>query len=89
MAIKNLGKVVPEKGVDYWTEDDKQEILDEVAKTSLPSVTEDDNGKVLQVVNSAWVAESSPSIHIVDSADYESFDFSTLKQGDVVLVTAE
>lgn len=27
---KDLGKVVPEKGVDYWTEDDKQEIIDAV-----------------------------------------------------------
>lgn len=23
----DLGKVVPEKGVDYWTEEDKQEIV--------------------------------------------------------------
>lgn len=32
----NLGKVVPEKGVDYWTEEDKQEIVDAVLK-ALPN----------------------------------------------------
>lgn len=27
---KDLGKVVPEKGVDYWTEEDKAEIVKDV-----------------------------------------------------------
>lgn len=26
----NLGKAIPKKGVDYWTADDKQEIIDAV-----------------------------------------------------------
>jgi len=32
MARINLGKVVPEKGVDYYTEEDKQEIIDETTQ---------------------------------------------------------
>lgn len=28
----NLGKVIPKKGVDYWTEADKEEIVTEVLK---------------------------------------------------------
>lgn len=50
----NLGKVVPQKGVDYWTDEDKEEIIDAV----LPAVTTADNGKVLKVVNGVWVAAS-------------------------------
>lgn len=40
---KDLGKVVPKKGVDYWTEEDKAEIIDAVI-AALPVY----NGEVVE-----------------------------------------
>ena len=50
----------PQKGVDYWTESDKQEIVDYVvdnvpAGSFLPAVSTEENGMVLRVVNGEWV----------------------------------
>lgn len=46
MADIDLGKVVPEKGIDYWTEQDKQEIIEETKQgieipTELAELTQD------------------------------------------------
>lgn len=51
----------PEKGVDYWTELDKQEIVDYVvdnvpAGSFLPEVSAEENGMVLRVVDGEWAA---------------------------------
>lgn len=54
----NDGKT-PTKGTDYWTEEDKQEILNELDASVLPAVTEADNGKIMQVVNGKWTPVES------------------------------
>jgi hypothetical protein len=51
----------PQKGVDYWTEADKQEIVDYVVQnvpvgSFLPEVSEEENGMVLRVVDGEWAA---------------------------------
>ncbi len=51
----------PQKGVDYWTESDKQEIVDYVvanvpAGSFLPDVSTEENGMVLRVVDGEWAA---------------------------------
>lgn len=51
----------PQKGVDYWTEADKQEIVDYVVEnvpdgSFLPDVSEEENGMVLRVVDGEWAA---------------------------------
>lgn len=51
----------PQKGVDYWTEADKQEIVDYVvdnvpAGSFLPEVSTEENGMVLRVVDGEWAA---------------------------------
>jgi len=54
----------PVKGTDYWTESDKQEVVDEVLSVmpgSLPTVTTEDNGKLLQVVDGSWAAVALPN----------------------------
>lgn len=58
-TIKN-GKS-PVLGEDYWTESDKQEIINEVLKnipdgTGLPPITDEDEGKYLKVIDkkAAW-----------------------------------
>lgn len=47
----------PEKGVDYWTPEDKQEIINDV----LPKVTDEDEGKFLRVVGGAWTSVAIPN----------------------------
>ncbi|MBR5559015.1 MAG: hypothetical protein IKU72_02065 [Oscillospiraceae bacterium] len=45
----------PVRGVDYWTESDRSEMIKELAQAvGLPAVTTADNGKILQVVNGIW-----------------------------------
>ena len=51
----------PQKGVDYWTESDKQEIVDYVVDnvpdgSFLPDVSTEENGMVLRVVDGEWAA---------------------------------
>lgn len=51
----------PQKGVDYWTEADKQEIVDYVVDnvpdgSFLPEVSTEENGMVLRVVDGEWAA---------------------------------
>lgn len=62
----------PVRGEDYWTEADKQGIVNDVITLAgdrvTPAVTTDDNGKIMEVVNGKWVtvamADSSVKTYI-------------------------
>jgi len=52
----------PVKGTDYWTEDDRKEMIEAVIQAiGLPTVTTADNGKILQVVNGVWTLAVLPA----------------------------
>lgn len=38
-------------------------------------------------LNGGGTAAASQSFHVIDSTDYDGFDFSQLKKGDVVFIT--
>ena len=54
--VADLNGKTPVKGTDYFTDADKEEIVQQTLEeiTGLPAVTEADNGKVLMVVNGKW-----------------------------------
>lgn len=70
----------PTKGKDYWTEEDKQEILDELDSSVLPAVTEADNGKVMKVVNGKWepVESSGGSVYLTTVSGSLAQELDTL-----------
>lgn len=60
----------PVKGVDYWTSEDKEEIVEDVlaempdvpgSGSALPPVTAENNGSFLRVVDGAWAVATIPS----------------------------
>ena len=60
----------PVKGVDYWTPEDKAEIVEDVlaempdvpgSGSALPPVTAENNGAFLRVVDGAWAVATIPS----------------------------
>ena len=60
----------PVKGVDYWTSEDKAEIVEDVlaempdvpgSGSALPPVTAENNGAFLRVVDGAWAVATIPS----------------------------
>lgn len=64
MAQKDLGKVVPERGVDYWTEADKQEIVEDVLQmTGLSNTYVSGTPVLFTIAATTWKDNSTVGIN--------------------------